>query len=314
MRVPGFIGALGAGTPVRSTTPAVTLARKHAHTALPARPRPTPLMGLNAKSMSKGKGKGGKQTKKSSSGARGGTATGTPARAGASKIDTHRKEFVFQMQGVSKTLNNGKKILSNINLSFFPGAKIGVLGSNGSGKSTLLKIMAGVDSEYDGVALPQAGAKIGYLPQEPVLVGETVSDAINDAVSETRQLLDKYAELSAKVADESLSDGDQQKLSNEWARLQDAIDAKDGWELERNIERALDALRCPPGDAKNNVLSGGERRRVALCGLLLGRPDLLILDEPTNALDAESVLWLERFLETFSGTVRGAAATQLSKG
>jgi energy-dependent translational throttle protein EttA len=139
-------------------------------------------------------------------------------------------------------------------------------------------------------------------------VGETVSDAINDAVRETRQLLDKYTELSAKVGDESLSDADQQKLSNEWARLQDAIDAKDGWELERNIERALDALRCPPGDAKNNVLSGGERRRVALCGLLLGRPDLLILDEPTNALDAESVLWLERFLETFSGTVRGLNA------
>jgi ABC-type Mn2+/Zn2+ transport system ATPase subunit len=308
MQTPGFIGACSAGLLVgHSTGPPVELrsARRHVHSLISPM-RGTPTMGLNAKSMSKGKGKGGKGPKKSSSSPRGSTATGAPPRADAGRIDTHRKEFIFQMQGVSKTLDNGKKILSNINLSFFPGAKIGVLGSNGSGKSTLLKIMAGIDSEYDGVALPQAGAKIGYLPQNPVLVGETVLDAINDAVKETRQLLEKYAELSLKIGDETLSDTEKVKLSNEWARLQDAIDAKDGWELERNVERALDALRCPPGEAKNDVLSGGERRRVALCGLLLGRPDLLILDEPTNALDAESVLWLERFLETFAGTVRCA--------
>lgn len=163
--------------------------------------------------------------------------------------------------------------------------------------------MAGVDPDFDGIAVPQAGARIGYLAQEPELPGETVDDVINEAVKETKELLDRYNELSGLIGDESLASEERDKLSNEWSRVQDAIEAKDGWELERNVERALDALRCAPGDAKHAVLSGGERRRVALCGLLLRRPDLLVLDEPTNHLDAESILWLERFFETYNGTV-----------
>jgi energy-dependent translational throttle protein EttA len=163
--------------------------------------------------------------------------------------------------------------------------------------------MAGVDAEFDGIAVPQANARVGYLPQVPVLVGETVQDAINDAVQETKDLLDQYAVLSEKIGDKTLDDDAREKISTEWARLQDQIDAQDGWELDRNVSRALDALQCPPRDAMNSDISGGEARRVALCALLLRRPDLLILDEPTNHLDCSSVLWLERFLETFNGTV-----------
>jgi energy-dependent translational throttle protein EttA len=177
------------------------------------------------------------------------------------------------------------------------------LGKNGAGKSTLLKIMAGVDPDFDGIAVPRANARIGYLAQMPTLVGETVQDAIDDAVRDTKDLLDQYSALSSKIGDESLDADEREKLSNQWARLQDEIDAKDGWELDRNIDRALDALQCPPNNARNADLSGGETRRVALCALLLRRPDLLILDEPTNHLDCSSVLWLERFLETFQGTV-----------
>jgi ABC-type Mn2+/Zn2+ transport system ATPase subunit len=262
--------------------------------------RPAVVMGLNAKSMAKGKKGGGKKGAKRAGAAAGGRAD---REAAAKGVDSSKREYVFQMHKVSKTLDNGKKILDNINLSFFPGAKIGVLGANGAGKSTLLKIMAGVDAQFDGIAVPQAGARIGYLAQEPVLPGVTVDDVIGEAVKETRDLLGRYAELSKAVGEEGLGEGEKERLGSEWARVQDAIEAKDGWELERNVDRALDALRCPPGEATHAVLSGGERRRVALCALLLRRPDLLILDEPTNHLDAESVLWLERFLETYSGTV-----------
>lgn len=242
-------------------------------------------MGLNAKSMSK-KGSGKKKGGKKGGGGGGPKAPDANREAASKGVDTSRQEYVFQMQKVGKTLPNGKKILDNINLSFFPGAKIGVLGDNGSGKSTLLKIMAGVDPDFDGIAVPQASARIGYLAQEPELVGETVDDVIYGAVSETRAKLDRFNELSAAVGDTSLEDAEREKLNNEWARIQDEIEARDGWELERNVERALAALRCAPGDAKLDVLSGGERKRVALCALLLKRPELLILDEPTNNLDA----------------------------
>lgn len=261
-------------------------------------------MGLNAKNLAKNKKKGGgkKKGKGASSSAKSGTAT-APARANAHLIDTNRREYIYQMVGVSKTLNNGRQILKNINLSYFPGAKIGVVGENGSGKSSLLKIMAGVDTEYDGVAAPQTGIRIGYLPQEPVLEADTVQGNIELAVQETRGWLNRYAELSTMIGKEGLDEKEREKITNEWEGLQNKIEAANGWELDRNIERALEALRCPPGDAKTENLSGGEQRRVALCAVLLERPELLIMDEVTNALDALSVLWLERFLETFQGTL-----------
>lgn len=172
-----------------------------------------------------------------------------------------------------------------------------------SSYSSLLKIMAGIDTEYDGVAVPQAGINIGYLAQEPVLEAPTVQGNIDMAVKETRGYLDRYAELGGLIGKDGLSDRDREKITKEWETLQDKIEAVNGWELDRNIDRALEALRCPPGDALVENLSGGEKRRVALCALLLKRPELLILDEPTNHLDALSVLWLERFLETFPGTL-----------
>jgi sulfate-transporting ATPase len=195
----------------------------------------------------------------------------------------------------------GKKILDNINLSFYPGAKIGVLGNNGAGKSTLMRIMAGRDEKFDGDAEPARWAKIGYLEQEPKLSEDkTVMENIEEAVRETRELLAKYTELTSKIGKGTPEE--EEKLANEVERVQNAIDAANGWELERTLERAMDALRCPDGDAKVDVLSGGERRRVALCKLLLEKPDMLLLDEPTNHLDAESVAWLEGFLGTYQGT------------
>lgn len=263
----------------------------------------TPVMGLNAKSLAKNKKGGGKKRGKGSASGKGG-ATGTvPPRAKAKAMDTNRRDYIYQMSGVNKVLNNGKQILKNINLSYFPGVKIGVVGENGSGKSSLLKIMAGVDTEYDGMAAPQAGINVGYLAQEPELKAETVDENINLAVADTRGLLARYGELGEMIGKEGISDEEKDKITREWERLQDRIEASNGWELDRNVERARDALRCPPGDAKVSTLSGGERRRVALCALLLKRPELLILDEPTNHLDALSVLWLERFLETFQGTL-----------
>eukprot|EP00178_Gracilaria_changii_P019768 TRINITY_DN572_c0_g1_i4.p1 TRINITY_DN572_c0_g1~~TRINITY_DN572_c0_g1_i4.p1 ORF type:complete len:652 (-),score=112.84 TRINITY_DN572_c0_g1_i4:3920-5875(-) len=262
----------------------------------------TPCMGLNAKNMAKNKKKSGKKKARSTSAAAT-THNGTPPRAKANMIDTNRREYIYQMVGVSKTLNNGKQILNNINLAYFPGVKIGVVGSNGSGKSSLLKIMAGLDSEYDGIAAPQSGINIGYLAQEPVLEEDTVEANIANAVTQPRAWLERYAELGKMIGEEGLEDTKRQKITAEWESLQNKIEAANAWELDRNIDRAREALRCPPGDARVETLSGGEKRRVALCALLLTRPELLILDEPTNHLDALSVLWLERFLETYKGTV-----------
>mmetsp|Transcript_21282 Transcript_21282/g.37244 ORF Transcript_21282/g.37244 Transcript_21282/m.37244 type:complete len:559 (+) Transcript_21282:277-1953(+) len=208
------------------------------------------------------------------------------------------------MYGLTKTYGAGdgaKTPLKNINLAFYPGAKIGVLGNNGAGKSTLMKIMAGLDNEFDGESKISAWAKLGYLSQEPELNdGETVGENIEAAVSEMRMLLTKFEELSEKYAD---PDVDMDKLTAEIDAVQNQIEAANGWELDRVVERALDALRCPPAEARVAALSGGERRRVALCKLLLKSPDLLLLDEPTNHLDAESVAWLEDFLAQFQGTV-----------
>ena len=210
---------------------------------------------------------------------------------------------MFTILKLTKKLpNSDRMVLKNINLCFHPGAKIGVVGLNGSGKSTLLKIMAGVEKEFEGTAVPMPGASIGYLPQEPTLEGKTVIDNINLGVQKSQDLLDQFNELSAKMS-EPLEEGEMTKLMDEMASLQDQIDAGNLWELERFKERAMDALRCPPPDAEVDVLSGGERRRVAIARLLLENHDLLLLDEPTNHLDAESVAWLEQYLQEFKGTV-----------
>jgi len=207
------------------------------------------------------------------------------------------------MKGLGKVYGQKRKVLEEIWLSFLPGAKIGVLGLNGAGKSTLLRIMAGEDTEFLGEAGPAAGITVGYLPQEPRLrPGDTVAQAVEDGVSGTRALLGAFEEISAKFA-EPMDDDAMEKLLAEQARLQDAIDASDAWELDRKLEIAMDALRLPPADTPVEPLSGGEKRRVALCRLLLSQPDLLLLDEPTNHLDAESVAWLERHLAEYPGTV-----------
>ena len=210
-------------------------------------------------------------------------------------------QFIYTMNRVGKVVPGGKEILKDISLSFFPGAKIGVLGLNGSGKSTLLKIMAGLDSEITGEARPQAGINIGYLPQEPQLdANKSVRGNVEEGVAETKGLVDRFNEVSAQFAD---PDADFDTLLAEQAELQDKIDAAGAWELDRKLEIAADALRLPPWEADVTTLSGGERRRVALCRLLLSNPDMLLLDEPTNHLDAESIAWLERFLHDFPGTV-----------
>jgi len=212
-------------------------------------------------------------------------------------------QYVYTMNRVSKVVPPNRTLIKDISLSFFPGAKIGVLGLNGAGKSTVLRIMAGEDHEYDGEARPQPGIRIGYLPQEPELdENETVREAVMEGVGELRDMLKRFDEISDRFA-EPMEDDEMNDLLAEQADLQDSIDAAGGWELDRTLEVAADALRLPEWDTKIQVLSGGERRRVALCRLLLSKPDMLLLDEPTNHLDAESVAWLERFLHDFPGTV-----------
>jgi ATP-binding cassette ChvD family protein len=212
-------------------------------------------------------------------------------------------QYIFTMNRVGKVVPPKRYILRDISLSFFPGAKIGVLGLNGSGKSTLLKIMAGVDTEFEGEARPQPGIKIGFLPQEPALdPAKNVRAVVEEGVADQLKLIKRFNEISDKFA-EPLEDDEMNKLLEEQGKLQDAIDSIGGWELERKLDVAADALRLPPWDANVTSLSGGERRRVALCRLLLSNPDMLLLDEPTNHLDAESVAWLERFLKEFPGTV-----------
>src|SRR3954465_3974706 len=204
-------------------------------------------------------------------------------------------EYIYTMYKLSRVHPPDKTVLKDVSLSFMPGAKIGVLGLNGSGKSTLLRIMAGLDTEYRGEAQRAPGATVGLLEQEPHLdESKDVRGNVEDGVAELRGLLDRFNEPAPNYSDET---------ADEFARLQDRIDAADAWNLDTQLDQAMDALRLPPGDADVTKLSGGERRRVALCRLLLSAPDLLLLDEPTNHLDAESVAWLEKHLEDYKGTV-----------
>ncbi|MCB9978219.1 MAG: energy-dependent translational throttle protein EttA [Rhodospirillales bacterium] len=210
-------------------------------------------------------------------------------------------QYVYVMNDLSKAYPGGKKVLEHVTLSFFPGAKIGVLGPNGAGKSTLLKIMAGVDKEFTGEAWAAQGARVGYLAQEPHLdPKKTVHENVIEGLGPIKEKVDRYNAVAAQMGE---PDADFDALAEEMGRLQEEIDAADGWEIDRTVEIAMDALRCPPGDADVTKLSGGERRRVALCRLLLEKPDLLLLDEPTNHLDAESVTWLQRFLGDYKGAV-----------
>jgi len=205
------------------------------------------------------------------------------------------RQFIYHMQGLSKTFPPNRKVLENINLSFYPDAKIGVLGVNGSGKSTLLRIMAGIDKDYVGEGWVAEGARVGYLEQEPHLdAAKTVRENVMEGVATKKALLDRYNEIAANYSDET---------ADEMAKLQDEIDSKNLWDLDSQVDQAMDALRCPPDDADVEKLSGGERRRVALCRLLLDQPDLLLLDEPTNHLDAESVAWLEGHLRNYPGAI-----------
>ena len=212
-------------------------------------------------------------------------------------------QYVYTIQQLKKVYPGGKEVLKNINLSYLPGAKIGVLGINGSGKSSLMKIIAGIDKEFSGEAWPAEGFSIGYLPQEPILNEEyNVVENVMSGLGEAKQLVDEFNTVSAKFS-EVVTDEEMNELINKQAELQEKIDALDAWDLERKAEIAMDALRLPPSNSSVNNLSGGEKRRIALCKLLLSSPDILLLDEPTNHLDAETVSWLQRFLHDFKNTV-----------
>ncbi|GJD98705.1 MULTISPECIES: energy-dependent translational throttle protein EttA [Methylobacterium] len=205
------------------------------------------------------------------------------------------REFIYHMRGLTKTYSGGKKVLDNVHLSFYPDAKIGVLGVNGAGKSTLLRIMAGIDTDYTGDGFVAEGARVGYLPQEPRLdPDKTVRENVMEGVAESRAILDRYNDLAMNYSEET---------ADEMTRLQDEIEAKGLWDLDSKVDQAMDALRCPGDDVAVATLSGGERRRVALCKLLLWQPDLLLLDEPTNHLDAETVAWLEGHLRAYPGAI-----------
>ena len=205
------------------------------------------------------------------------------------------RQFIYHMQGLSKTYPGNRKVLENINLSFYPDAKIGVLGVNGAGKSTLLRIMAGLDTEFTGEAWAAEGARVGYLPQEPQLdPTKSVRENVMEGVAPQKAIVDRYNELAVNYSDET---------ADEMTKLQDEIEAKGLWDLDSKVDQAMDALRCPPDDGEVSQLSGGERRRVALCRLLLEQPELLLLDEPTNHLDAESVMWLEGHLRNYPGAI-----------
>lgn len=274
-----------------------------APSAFLARTSPTSSVALFGKKSARkgGGGKGGKGGKK------GGNRPQVPQEKQSVKddrFDAMTRQFMFTMVGLNKILpDKSKTILKNINLSFYPGAKIGLVGLNGSGKSTLLKIMAGVDKEFDGTARPLPGASIGYLSQEPELPFDTVQECVDEAVGVARKVIDDYNELGLKLADPDITQEQMDKVMDDMELLNNQIEAGNLWDLDRVVERAMDSLRVPPGDAKTAVLSGGEKRRVALCRLLLANHDMLLLDEPTNHLDAESISWLEQFLADFKGTV-----------
>src|SRR4249920_1824073 len=217
-------------------------------------------------------------------------------------MSTEPNKVIYSMVGVSKYYDK-KAVLKDIYLSYFYGAKIGVIGLNGSGKSSLLRIMAGVDKEFNGEAVLSAGYTVGFLQQEPLIDdARTVREVVEEAVQETVNLLKEFEEINAKFAEE-LSDDDMNKLLERQGEVQEKLDQQDAWDLDARLEMAMDALRCPPPDTPVKVLSGGERRRVALCRLLLQKPDILLLDEPTNHLDAESVAWLEHHLQSYAGTI-----------
>mmetsp|Transcript_11333 Transcript_11333/g.22417 ORF Transcript_11333/g.22417 Transcript_11333/m.22417 type:complete len:674 (+) Transcript_11333:50-2071(+) len=286
---------------IRPLSPAPTVHRRPPLVGTPRRgPRPSSLVALNGKKKKGGGGGGGGK----GGGARGQQRPQEKQSVKDARFDAQTRQFMFTITDLQKVLpDKSKQILKGINLCFYPGAKIGLVGLNGSGKSTLLKIMAGVDTEFDGVARPLPGASIGYLSQEPELEFATVQECIDPAVAASRALLDEYGELSAGLADPDLDDEGMATLMDRVEAVTAQIEAGDLWELDRTVERAMDALRLPPGDAQTAVLSGGEKRRVALCRLLLSQHDMLLLDEPTNHLDAESVEWLEQFLARFKGTV-----------